>query len=101
MRTSRTSWSGFRRSRPAASANCFRIASMKNIEALVDHGGEITLGKLPPFDCVATAADGSSRRAMRRSSAPMWACSCAMRRTCPCTLPQGISGATSTFLLTS
>jgi hypothetical protein len=36
----------------------------KNIEALVDEGGEITLGALPPHECAATAADGSNCLAM-------------------------------------
>lgn len=36
----------------------------KNIEALIDDGGEITLGALPPHDCAATAADGSNCLAM-------------------------------------
>jgi hypothetical protein len=29
----------------------------KNIETLIEEGGEITLGRLPPFGCVATATD--------------------------------------------
>lgn len=37
---------------------------MKNIETLIDEGGEITIGKLQPFDCVATATDGSICLAM-------------------------------------
>lgn len=37
---------------------------MKNIEALIDDGGEITLGALPPHECAATAADGSNPLAM-------------------------------------
>lgn len=37
---------------------------MKNIEALIDDGGDITLGALAPFDCAATAADGSNCLAM-------------------------------------
>ena len=36
----------------------------KNIEALIEKGGEITLGALPPHECVATAADGSNCLAM-------------------------------------
>ena len=36
----------------------------KNIEALIDEGGEITLGALPPHECAATAADGSNCLAM-------------------------------------
>jgi hypothetical protein len=36
----------------------------KNIETLIEEGGEITLGRLPPFDCVATAADESNCLAM-------------------------------------
>jgi hypothetical protein len=34
---------------------------MKNVEALID---DITLGRLPPFDCAATAADGHNAIAM-------------------------------------
>ena len=37
---------------------------MKNIEVLIDDGGEITVGALPPLECVATAADGSNCLAM-------------------------------------
>ena len=36
----------------------------KNIEALIDDGGEITLGALQPHECAATAADGSNCLAM-------------------------------------
>ena len=36
----------------------------KNIEALIQEGGEITLGALPPHECAATAADGSNCLAM-------------------------------------
>lgn len=36
----------------------------RNIETLIDEGGEITLGRLPPFDCVATASDGANCLAM-------------------------------------
>ena len=36
----------------------------KNIDALIEEGGEITLARLPPFDCVATAEDGSNCLAM-------------------------------------
>jgi hypothetical protein len=34
------------------------------IEALIEEGGEITLGALPAHACVATAADGSNCLAM-------------------------------------
>lgn len=34
------------------------------IEAMIEEGGEITLGALPPHKCVATAADGSNCLAM-------------------------------------
>lgn len=46
---------------------------MKNIEALIDDGGEITVGALAPFDCVASAADGSNCLAMlvRRDGEPL------------------------------
>ena len=37
---------------------------MKNIEALIADGGDITLGALPPHECAATAADGSNALAM-------------------------------------
>jgi hypothetical protein len=37
---------------------------MKNIEALVDDGGEITLGHLGDIGCIATAADGHNALAM-------------------------------------
>lgn len=37
---------------------------MKNIEALIADGGDITLGALPPHECAATAADGSAALAM-------------------------------------
>ena len=37
---------------------------MKNIELLTEDGGDITVGALLPFDCVATAADGSNCLAM-------------------------------------
>ena len=40
------------------------IRLTKNIEALIDEGGEITLGRLPPFDCVATATDDTACLAM-------------------------------------
>ena len=36
----------------------------KNIEALIEDGGDITLGALPPYQCAATAADGSNCLAM-------------------------------------
>lgn len=41
----------------------------KNIEPLIDDGGEITLGALPRHECAATAADGS----MAATASP---CSC-------------------------
>jgi hypothetical protein len=28
-----------------------------NIEALIEGGGQITIGRVPPFECVATATD--------------------------------------------
>lgn len=37
---------------------------MKNIEALIASGGDITLGALPPFECAATAADEHNSLAM-------------------------------------
>ena len=40
------------------------MALTNYIEALIEEGGEITLGALPPHDCVATAADGSNCLAM-------------------------------------
>lgn len=37
---------------------------MKNIEALIAEGGDITLGRLYPIECAATAADGHNSVAM-------------------------------------
>ena len=37
---------------------------MKNIEALIDDGGEITLGAIDGIECAATAADGHNCLAM-------------------------------------
>jgi hypothetical protein len=37
---------------------------MKNIEALIDDGGEITVGAIGPIECAATAADGHNALAM-------------------------------------
>ena len=37
---------------------------MKNIEALIDDGGEITLGHISGVGCAATAADGHNALAM-------------------------------------
>ena len=37
---------------------------MKNIEALIDNGGEITVGRLHGTGCAATAADGHNALAM-------------------------------------
>jgi hypothetical protein len=37
---------------------------MKHIEELLADGGEVSLGALTPFECVATAADGSNTLAM-------------------------------------
>jgi hypothetical protein len=37
---------------------------MKNIEALIAEGGDITLGTLPPHECAATAADSHNALAM-------------------------------------
>ena len=36
----------------------------RNIETLIEEGGDITLGRLPPFDCVATASDDAACLAM-------------------------------------
>jgi hypothetical protein len=37
---------------------------MKNIEALLDDGGEITVGRLHGIGCAATATDGHNALAM-------------------------------------
>jgi len=37
---------------------------MKNIEALIEDGGDITLGAIGPVECAATAADGHNALAM-------------------------------------
>ena len=41
-----------------------QVARMNCIEALIEEGGEITLGALPPHECAATAAEGSNCLAM-------------------------------------
>jgi len=37
---------------------------VKNIEALIDDGGDITVGPIGPIECAATAADGHNALAM-------------------------------------
>ena len=37
---------------------------MKNIETLIDEGGEITVGRVHGIGCAATAADGHNALAM-------------------------------------
>lgn len=37
---------------------------MKNIEALINDGGDITVGPIGPIECAATAADGHNALAM-------------------------------------
>lgn len=37
---------------------------MKNIEALIADGGDITIGAIYPIECAATAADGHNAIAM-------------------------------------
>ncbi|WP_217704263.1 hypothetical protein [Piscinibacter koreensis] len=37
---------------------------MKNIETLIDDGGDITLGAIYPIECAATASDGHNALAM-------------------------------------
>lgn len=37
---------------------------MKNVEALIDDGGEITVGAIGLIECAATAADGHNTLAM-------------------------------------
>lgn len=37
---------------------------MKNIKTLIDEGGDISIGPLTPFTCVAAASDGSNSLAM-------------------------------------
>lgn len=41
-----------------------------NLEALIEGGGEITIGPVPPFECVATAT----------TSTTVWQCWCASHR---------------------
>ena len=40
------------------------MARTNYIAALIEEGGEITLGALPPHECAATAEDGSNCLAM-------------------------------------
>ena len=46
---------------------------MKNIEALIADGGDITIGAVYPIECAATAADGHKTIAMlvRRVNEPL------------------------------
>jgi hypothetical protein len=37
---------------------------MKNIEALIEDGGDITVGRIHSIECAATAADGHNAIAM-------------------------------------
>jgi len=37
---------------------------MKNIETLIDEGGDISIGAVAPFSCVAAASDGGNCLAM-------------------------------------
>ncbi|ODV09031.1 MAG: hypothetical protein ABT20_11505 [Rubrivivax sp. SCN 70-15] len=37
---------------------------MKNIETLIEDGGDITVGAIGPIECAATAADGHNALAM-------------------------------------
>lgn len=37
---------------------------MKNIETLIDDGGDVTIGPVGPIACTATAADGHNALAM-------------------------------------
>ena len=39
------------------SAEALSLAPTPNINALIEHGGQITLGALPPIKCVAVASD--------------------------------------------
>jgi hypothetical protein len=41
-----------------------RDRAVKNIEALIENGGEITLGRIHGVDCAATAADPHNAVAM-------------------------------------
>jgi hypothetical protein len=52
---------GLAHSAVVTSAKCCR---MKNIEALIADGGDITLGAIYPIECAATAADGHNSVAM-------------------------------------
>jgi len=40
--------------------------ALRNIAELIDSGGNITLGELPPIPCAAVAADGHNSLAMLR-----------------------------------
>jgi hypothetical protein len=46
---------------------------MKNIEALITDGGNITIGAIYPIECAATAADSHNAAAMlvRRQKEPL------------------------------
>lgn len=42
----------------------WRRCGMKSIEALIEDGGEITVGAIGSVECAATAADGHNAQAM-------------------------------------
>jgi len=46
------------------SADADADADVKNIEAFIDDGGEITIGPIGPIECAATAADADQALAM-------------------------------------
>jgi hypothetical protein len=50
-----------RRAEPLASRGARQHSGMKNIEALIEDGGDITIG---PIGCAATATDGHNALAM-------------------------------------
>jgi len=42
------------------------LAALVHIEELIENGGQITLGQLPPIECVAVANDEHNNLAMLR-----------------------------------
>lgn len=61
-RPSTPPWSMIGLPRPSSEPETVQVT--KNIETLIDDGGEITLGSLPPHECTATAVDSRSCLAM-------------------------------------
>lgn len=71
---------------------------MKNIEALIADGGDITLGAIHPIECAATAAEGHNCVAMlvRREGETLKALPSGLIKPSPSSIPMGKPSTKST-----